>query len=91
MDVGGRFYIAPPGRPLRLKPATKKTDAQVWKMYQDGVVPKDIALALNITYAQVSKGLYRERRKRRIPLQKRKGRYGTKGNKTEKRGRRHGG
>lgn len=70
-----------------MKPATKKTDAAVWKMYQDGHAPKDIAPALNITYAQVSKGLYRERRRRRIPLVKSK-RRGTNGNKREKHGRR---
>ena len=52
-----------------MKPATKKADAEVWKLYHAGVAPKDIVTKTGLTIKQVYNGLHRERIRRGIKIQ----------------------
>jgi hypothetical protein len=52
-----------------MRPATIKNDLKVWKLWKYGIIPKLIRESLNMTsvYA-VYQSLYRERRRRGIPV-----------------------
>jgi hypothetical protein len=68
-----------------MKPDTKKRDGEIWKLWKGGMAPKDITAEMNVTASQVKMGLYRERRRRKVPLMESKRTRKTNKNKRKQR------
>jgi hypothetical protein len=55
-----------------MKPATKKMDARIWKLWKDGEAPKDIKAKLELSSTWVVyHALKRERKRQKISAPKR--------------------